>query len=252
MKITNHKSNAIKKSSLKDISKESPIALHELEDLARKSNLSKKFNEAILYCETAMNTNSELFWPHLIKSYSLYFLKNIEESKKEAKIALDLDDKSWETNFWWGSCLCFFDKNLSEGIKFLEKAAEIENNNWYLFKNLSSAYARYHNPKKYYEAIRQMNRIKPSKSLSLIQKFESKGFAMAVLIIIYSIYFLLLIIPIIVDNKFLLWIPAILISLLIIISVMTIQTHRVAGIIFMLANIIIGLSIPIILLLFNS
>lgn len=219
--------------------------LKELEKLARDALLMKNYKDSIRYCDLAIEKDPQLSWSHLIRSYSLYGMKQVKECKPDARIAFELDKESWEPNFWWGTVLCFFDKNLDEGILFLEKAAHIEKNNWFLFKNLSAAYAKKRDWKNYHRVFGEMNRIRPSKFLSVFLLFAKIGGPQIFPIIYILLYFLFLASAVFLGLKPLLWIPGIMTTFLLALGVRTIQMDRKAGIIIFLACIIYGLGILI-------
>ena len=154
------------KTYLEIISRE-PSDLDALEGIARSLYRLKRYEEAQKYCNRGLEINISCIWPHLIRSYIYYLQKDFDRSKKEAQISREKDPSNWETNFWWGSILDFEGKT-DEGLLFLEKAVSMEEDNWFLYHNLSSAYMKKSQYGKYFQTLENMNRLKPDLRTTLL------------------------------------------------------------------------------------
>ncbi len=160
-----------------ELYRQNPENLEILEGIARCHFGLKKYNKSLSTCNQALSINKNISWPHLIKSYILLTQKRLASSKEEAKAAIEIAPLSWEPIFLWGTILCYENKT-DEGINYLEKASSIESNEWSLYNNLAIAYFKKRNYKKYYWALAEMNRIRPSLLLSfLIAIGKALGFS---------------------------------------------------------------------------
>lgn len=179
-----------------------------LEGVARSYYRLRHFDDAIRYCNQALSFDRSLTWPYLILSYIDFFQKKFGESKQKAQVAIERDPTGWETSFWWGSLLCHEYKT-DEGLVFLEKAVAIEKDDWQLYNNLSIAYLNIGDMKKYYEARKQMNRLKPSISNEISIHLErwAKLYTIIIMMIHYIMVFvaviskwqIFLVVPFIID-----------------------------------------------------
>lgn len=147
-----------------EILQQYPEDVEVLEGLAKSYFRLKKKDKALEICSQALSINASIAWPHTVRSY-IYFPQKLDECKKEAKIAMEIAPTNWETNFWWGSIWCYENK-LDDGIGFLERAAAIEPDEWAVYNNLATAYFKKKYYQKYYWALAEMNRLRPSLFLS--------------------------------------------------------------------------------------
>jgi tetratricopeptide (TPR) repeat protein len=139
-----------------------PQNLDALEGLARSCVKLKKYEEAKKYCHLALNINGSLIWPHCVLSYINVRLDQVEGGKSEALLALQLGPNEWEPNYIWGYLLITKENNDKTALSFLEKAASINPDNWYVYHALQFAYWKKRDLPKFYSALKQMNRLRLS------------------------------------------------------------------------------------------
>ena len=81
----------------------------------------QKYNEALEMSNTALGLNPTLIIPHVIKAYVFDIYEDKEKSRREAKIAYDLDPNSFDALLCYGTMLVF-DEQFDNAIEVLEKA----------------------------------------------------------------------------------------------------------------------------------
>jgi tetratricopeptide (TPR) repeat protein len=220
--------------------------LDVLQGLARTYFQLQKYEDAVLFCNRALELNKTIAWPHLVLSYINFNLKNMPTSKNEAMLALQFAPDEWETNYWLGTILNLENK-VDDALPFLEKAVIIESNNEYIYKSLSLAYLKKRNLKKYYEALEQMNKIKPNLLLNLSIQVGRRATYLVVLFLLAQYFFIAL--SIITSTKILLIAPAILDVVWVASGVIVFGRQKIVGIVWILLGLIHGL---IVLLVFTT
>lgn len=214
-----------------DIYQKQPANLDVLEGLARSSYQLKNFNDAIKYCNQALLIETAIVWPYLIRSYIHFLQKEIDICKEDARTAIELAPSNWEPNFWWGSLLDYENKT-SESLVFLEKAASLEFNELSLYNNLSRAYFKQGDLKKYYGALKEMNRLRPRFLLSLSIHFGELAIFYSLFTVL--IHYSLIVFSWIMQLNLLLIIPGLIDLLVTISGFYTIKYRRKPGVVLIL------------------
>ncbi len=213
------------------VREQEPDNLEATEGLARTHYRLRHFDQALAYGDEALEKNSSLVWPHLIRSYIYYLQKEMDKCKDEARVAIEAAPEDWETNFWWGSILDF-EHDTDKGLAFLEKAAAMQTGNWYLYNNLSSAYLNKREYQKYYNALENMNRLKPSALLTVGVYVGRREKAFRV--IAFAIHYVLIVFALVFRTPALLIAPAVIDAGWLVLGAVVFTRNRRAGIFYIL------------------
>lgn len=222
-----------------EIQKREPDNTDAFQGLARCYYKLRKLEEAIASCDQALAIDYSLAWPHLIKSYVYFLMNKIDLCKEEARIAIEVDPSNWEMNYWWGSVLVS-EGQTDEGLAFLEKAVSMQINYWPLYNSLSTAYAKKKDVKRYFNVLKEMNRLKPNPLLFIgMQLGNLARYGVWVLLVHYG----LIVFSLIIGQQFILIIPAVISVLWIASGGLALFQNRNAGLFWILLGIINGSAV---------
>ncbi|NWF91118.1 MAG: tetratricopeptide repeat protein [Ignavibacteriaceae bacterium] len=120
-----------------------------------------RLDDALRYSDLALELDQSLVIAHTIRAYVLNINGDNEKSRKEAKIAYELDNNSPDALCCYGTMLVF-DGEFDSAIQMLEKATKIDSTIYVAHNNLAFAYSQKKNLKRQLHHVGIMFRLRPS------------------------------------------------------------------------------------------
>ena len=139
----------------------SPDNILARERTARCLAILKRPREAVSMCEEVLSLDPSNVLAHAIQAEAYYDLKDVIKSKDEIETAYAMAPTNPEVLGVYGTLL-LFEKQLDQARTLLEKALEIDPNNYAFYNNLAVISAAQHDKTKMLLYTKEMYRLRPS------------------------------------------------------------------------------------------
>jgi tetratricopeptide (TPR) repeat protein len=138
------------------------LALHGAAKCLYRLN---RLHDAIEVCQKALVINLNLPLIHVILADAYDALQDLGRSREEASAAFALDPNSAEVLGCYGTRM-LKDNRLDDGISILEKATVLDDNLYFIHRNLVVAYSQKKDKKRVIKELKKLYRLRPSLRLS--------------------------------------------------------------------------------------